>query len=234
MEKTKRSKSKIFSFLPKTARVSFSNPSYSPGRERRQENLNKFKHNAGKGFSGPIISIIPVEARRKTRNGSFDTQEPTSPKVSCIGQIKHKKRICKAKFPSPKQEKVKKEKPKLSPKFSSSFARIFLAGRRSDVKAEKVDLPARDPTLSQLKQFSSGRSAFADFDWRADGGRNYFSDEERDQSDEEEEEDFIPHSAPLGVGGRVALGPRKEVSIWKRRTMDRPKPLQLDKLAKDT
>ncbi|XP_077220907.1 uncharacterized protein At1g76070-like [Tasmannia lanceolata] len=229
MEKTKKSKSKIFSFLPKTATVSFVNPPYSPGLERRQENL---KAHAGKGFSGPIISIIPAEARRRTRNGSFDTQEPTSPKVSCMGKVKHKKRICKAKFPSPpKEEKEPKPKPKTetkSPKSSSSFMKIFRAGRKSDVKQEEEDFPARVPALGQMKQFSSGRNAFADFDWRGGGGRNYYSDEEREESDDDDEEFAIPHSAPLAVGGGVTLEPNK-ANLWKRRTMAPPRPLHFSK-----
>ncbi|XP_077246275.1 uncharacterized protein At1g76070-like [Tasmannia lanceolata] len=227
MEKTKRTKSKILSFLPKTATISFANPPPSPVR---QDNSTKFKPNTGKGFSGPI-SIIPAEARRKTKNGSFDTREPTSPKVSCIGQIKHKKRINKAKLPSTqKEDKDKKKNSKSSPKSPSSLIKIFRIGRKSDATPEKVDLPDRAPTLSQMKQFSSARNALADFEWKGGGGRNYYSDKDREEEDEEEEEFVIPHSAPLGVGGGVALEPRKEINIWKRRTMAPPRPLQLGKL----
>nr|DAD24309.1 TPA_asm: hypothetical protein HUJ06_025773 [Nelumbo nucifera] len=36
----------------------------------------------------------PVEAQTKSKNGNFDAQEPTSSKVSCIGQIKNRKKMC--------------------------------------------------------------------------------------------------------------------------------------------
>uniref|UniRef100_A0A5B7BNF0 Uncharacterized protein n=1 Tax=Davidia involucrata TaxID=16924 RepID=A0A5B7BNF0_DAVIN len=55
------------------------------------------KTHVGRGFFDPIISIIPAEARRKPKNSSFEAQEPTSPKVSCMGQIKRKMKIKKTK-----------------------------------------------------------------------------------------------------------------------------------------
>ena len=87
-EKESKLKNKIFKILPKAAAaavsMTFQNPPFSPGRD------HKFKHHGGKGFfSGPMI---PVEARRKSKDGCVETQEPTSPKISCMGQIKHKKK----------------------------------------------------------------------------------------------------------------------------------------------
>ena len=38
-----------------------------------------------------IPLLIPAEARRKLKDGGINFQEPTSPEVSCMGQIKHKK-----------------------------------------------------------------------------------------------------------------------------------------------
>ncbi|KAG9442862.1 hypothetical protein H6P81_018716 [Aristolochia fimbriata] len=241
MEKPAKSKSKIFSFI-------FLNQPFSPGRD-------KFK--AGKGFSGPIISIIPAEARRKTRNGSFDAQEPTSPKVSCIGQIKHKKKICKAKcataaaVPAAVKESKGRKKGK---QHSSAIGRMFRGGKgrkgAAEESKEEVDLEVRPPPpgLGQMRKFSSGREAFRDFDWRAaanrGGGaalsrqRGYYSDEEQrdDHSDEDDEDDFmvahsgplVAFSAPLAVGGAQSAEPRKEINIWKRRTMAAPRPLELN------
>eukprot|EP00268_Persea_americana_P022829 TRINITY_DN22626_c0_g1_i1.p1 TRINITY_DN22626_c0_g1~~TRINITY_DN22626_c0_g1_i1.p1 ORF type:complete len:242 (+),score=53.83 TRINITY_DN22626_c0_g1_i1:169-894(+) len=232
MEKT-RSKISIFSFLPKATSFSFSNHPFSPSHDKRQENLSKFKANAGRGFSGPIVSIIPAEARRKAKNGSFDGQEPTSPKVSCIGQIKQKKKICKPKCNSPPPKQAHK-------KLQFKIGRIFHGARRTskpDVEDTPSPAPVPAPSLGQLRRFTSGRSVFADFDWKAPGGdvsshRGYYSDEERDgrdhDDDDDDDHDFaVPHSAPLVVGGGVAFGPRKEMNIWNRRTMDPPRSLQL-------
>ncbi|KAL4650293.1 hypothetical protein ACB092_01G076700 [Castanea dentata] len=246
MEKQGKPKNKILKFLPRAASAvaaSFQNPTFSPGRDRRSEvNTNRFR--ANRGFSGPIISIIPDEARRKSsKNGGFETQEPTSPKVSCMGQIKHKKQIKKAKRATPPRPQESKPVTTTTTMFSSSsppeqkntnkhasaFMRIFTGGK-----------PPRNievPSLSQMKRFASGRNSLGDFDWTAQMSPvdkdilKYYSDEERGESDEEEEM-RIPFSAPMMVGGGVPLQPRKEINLWKRRTLSPPTPLQLNPLVK--
>jgi hypothetical protein len=73
MEKQAKPKNKILKFRPREASavaVSFQNPPFSLGRDRRSEiNANKLKNHARIGFSGPnIIPMIPNEARRKASN----------------------------------------------------------------------------------------------------------------------------------------------------------------------
>ncbi|KAA8528783.1 hypothetical protein F0562_036138 [Nyssa sinensis] len=219
MEKPAKSKSGLLKFLPRAASaVTFQNPPFSPNRD------NKMKTHVGKGFSGPIISIIPAEARRKPKNSSFATQEPTSPKVSCMGQIKlkhkHKKKIKKTKQavslpkdfkPAPSPVEAKKKPSTIRNIFSSAKP-----GRKSDASADhdhdhKPPLPDRSaaPSLNQMKRFASGRDKFASFDWTAQiapvhdsDQRNYYSDEERGDSEgeKEEEEIIIPFSAPILIG----------------------------------
>ncbi|KAF3970770.1 hypothetical protein ACB098_01G069300 [Castanea mollissima] len=264
MEKQGKPKNKILKFLPRAASAvaaSFQNPTFSPGRDRRSEvNTNRFR--ANRGFSGPIISIIPDEARRKSsKNGGFETQEPTSPKVSCMGQIKHKKQIKKAKRATPPRPQESKPVTTTTTMFSSSsppeqkntnkhasaFMRIFTGVKppRSNKNGGFADKPdgvvADDievPSLSQMKRFASGRNSLGDFDWTAQMSPvdkdilKYYSDEERGESDEEEEEMRIPFSAPMMVGGGVPLQPRKEINLWKRRTLSPPTPLQLNPLVK--
>ncbi|GLT35007.1 hypothetical protein SLA2020_094920 [Shorea laevis] len=232
MEKQGKQKSMFLKFLPKVASaVTFQNPPFSPGREKR--------------FSGPIVSIIPDEARRKTlKNESYETSEPTSPKISCMGQIKHKKKICKSKREMAAREGLELKKafssPKEEKKHSSAIRGMFTSSklaRKSD--ENKKSFSDKAPSLGQMKQFASGRDAFAEFDWKADQitqveedhHRNYYSDEEgRRSSDGEEEEVIIPFSAPIMVGGGVPLQPRKEINLWKRRTMNPPRPLQLNSM----
>ena len=252
MEKPAKSKNVILKYLPKAASaINFqnSNPNpFSPGRDHKRSSdaTNKFKSHggAGRGFSGPMIPMIPVEAPRRSRSGNFDWQEPTSPKVSCMGQIKskHKKRIQKTKrVPSTKDQ----SKPREMKKQHSTLQRIFRRSdsrRKSDASSDdyKPPVPERAaPPLGQMRRFSSGRNAFASFDWSAPvapldpDGRNYYSDEERvDFEDEEDEEVIIPFSAPILVGGgaaAAALEPRKEINLWKRRPMAPPRPLRLNK-----
>ncbi len=253
MEKQTKPKNKILKFLPRAASAvaaSFQNPTFSPGRDRRISEINTNRLKA-RGFSGPIISMIPDEARRnKPKNGVFETQEPTSPKVSCMGQIKHKKQIKKAKRAKPPLPEMKPVTTSSSPphelkKHASKLRRIFTAGGRKLSGASVVckppdDIDNRAPCLSQMKRFTSGRNSLGDFDWMAEISpvehrdvRNYYSDEERGESDEEEEEVIIPFSAPMMmIGEGVALQPRKEINLWKRRTMTPPKPLELNTLVK--
>ncbi|TKY57597.1 hypothetical protein E2542_SST14647 [Spatholobus suberectus] len=243
MEKEKQSKlrSKILKILPKAAAaVTFQNLPFSPGRD------HKFKHSGGKGFfSGPMI---PDEARRKPKDGGVETQEPTSPKISCMGQIKHKKKHVKkggAKSMSmptraidsasstPRDTEEKKQKQKHASKFQKM---LFHAGKPKTVSSKKSDAVADTaPPLGHMRRFASGRETFSNFDWKAQIApeeRDCYSDcDDRVESDAEDEV-IIPFSAPIMVGGGAAsvpnLQPRKEINLWKRRTMGPPRPLQLN------
>ncbi|KAI3875784.1 hypothetical protein MKX03_023707 [Papaver bracteatum] len=241
-------KMKIFSFLPKSATVTFQqNPApYSPGRE----NNHKLKSShVNKGFSG---QLIPDEARRKSSSNerSFDsTQEPTSPKVSCMGQIKLKKKVYNnSKSPSKEeQDQQKKNKkrtknhkdnnkpsktseeavpPAAAPKEENKKKFDFFVSNNKKQQPSLANTKAA-PSLDQMKRFASGRESLANFDWRD------FHDD--DGQEDEEDEVFIAHSAPLmmGGGGRVATEPKKEINLWKRRTTTPPKPLQISVTNKD-
>ncbi|CAK7346110.1 unnamed protein product [Dovyalis caffra] len=247
MEKRAASAPKrVLKFLPKAASaINFHSLPFSPGRDKRSENTHKHKAIVGRG-ANPIRSMIPVEVRRQPTNESFETQEePTSPKISCMGQIKHKRKMNKATYKhiSPPQDtKPVSQAPNQVKKQASKLKRLFTgskAGRKSNASdGDKPTVPDRAPSLSQMKRFASGRDTLASFDWtghqiapmRSDH-RDCYSDEERDdgfgEEDEDDEEVIIPFSAPIMVGGGVDLLPRKEVNIWKRRTMNPPRPLQL-------
>lgn len=248
MEKEKPAKSKkniILKFLPKAAAaaasaVTFQNHPFSPGREKRFHH----HHHNHKGFSGPIISIIPAEARNRKSNNETN-QEPTSPKVSCIGQIKQRKKKKKIiKTPVVLLEKI----PSKKKSSRSNFRNLFQRGRKSDA-ADDISISSshvlqnRAPCLNHMKKFASGREGnLSNFDWKnvqitPEDHRKYYSDDDRedycDEVDEEEEEVIIPFSAPILVGRdsrpNFPLEPKKEINLWKRRTMTKPNPLQLKK-----
>ncbi|KAJ8772650.1 hypothetical protein K2173_027827 [Erythroxylum novogranatense] len=239
MEKQSKSKNKFLKLLPRAATaVNFQNPPFSPGRDKFRCNQHGCK-----GFSGPIIKMIPDEVRTKPKNGGeFETQEPTSPKVSCIGQIKHKKKMNKAKRAEEKNrgasrpDELKKQTSRIRRLFSRSTTKDR---RKSDAsKDEKVRVPERGPPgLGQIRRFASSRDTFANFDWTAQiapvdlDHREYpFSDDDirdSDREEEEEEEIIIPFSAPMAIGGGASK-PRKEINLWKRRTTNPPIPLRLN------
>ncbi|KAI4321655.1 hypothetical protein MLD38_035013 [Melastoma candidum] len=235
---------KIFRFLPRAASavIAFQNLPFSPGKGKIGPSD---RANHPLRFSGPLLPNKSFDEL------CFDGPEPTSPKISCMGQIKHKK----SKIKKPHKDKLE-DRPdaplriKGAKRGASKLRRIFSAKleKRSGTSVgswardDRSRLPDRAPSLSQAKRFASGRDVLADFDWSAPFTpvdkelRNYYSDEEErrrtsDDRAEEEEEDYnddkeevmIQFSAPLPVGTR----PRKEVNLWKRRTMAPPRPLQL-------
>lgn len=211
MEKQSKPKSNFIKFLPRAASaVTFHNPPVSPGRENRPL--------PGRGFSGPVkISIIPREARSKSDNSGFETPEPTSPKVSCIGQIKQKKKM---------KELAKKTVAAVESKNghpASGIKRILRGGKvlgraKSNVAASgKPPLPEKAPGLNQMKRFSSGRGGLANFDWTAQIAPD---DVEGEESGGRRRVWINEEVGPLQ--------PRKEVNIWKRRTVVPPPLLQLN------
>lgn len=256
MEKEKQSKllrNKIMRMLPKAAAavtVTFQNPPFSPGRVK--------PHGGGKGFfSGPMI---PNEARRKPKDGGTETQEPTSPKISCMGQIKHKKKQIQS-FKSKSvsvthtRHAVVNSSASSTPRDTTTtttevvkkqgnrFQRMFGSRKLSNASASEFSASLgeegnnyRAPPVGEMRRFASGREAFASFDWKAQVApeeieqRNCFS-----EAEEEDDEVLIPFSAPIGgtagAGGASNLRnlkPRKEINLWKRRTMAPPRPLQLN------
>ncbi|OIT38715.1 PREDICTED: uncharacterized protein At1g76070-like [Nicotiana attenuata] len=241
MEKPCMSKKKtIFKLLPKAAAAAVfilqnAHAPFSPSREQRLATDYHHKNHHYKGFAGPIISVIPAD--QSGRNKS----EPSSPKVSCIGQIKHnkKKMLNSSSSKNLQKHHVKK-------KSVSSFGNIFagkaklLPGRKSDVSADNIiaKLPDRAPCLSQMKRFASGREPLTKFDWRSiqitaeDRDLKYYTDDEdRGYSEDEEDEFNIGFPAPIIIGRcrtNITLEPRKEINLWKRRTMNQPRPLQLN------
>ncbi|KAG6390616.1 hypothetical protein SASPL_148354 [Salvia splendens] len=211
MEKaSSKSKSKILRLIPRAATASFSfqNP-------RVRGNSNNLKSQLYRAFSCPMISMIPAEAREESK--SSEIQEPTSPKISCMGQIKPKKKICRL---QPEFGPVIPSQPATLNKNPSVIKKIFNGRRKSDdsINRGKPPLPDRAPRLSHLMRFASSRDKFACHDW-AGGGGDWGS-----YSDVDDDVVF----PMLGSVADVVLEPRKEINLWKRRTVAQLKPLKLN------
>lgn len=213
---------KLLKYLPKP--TSFSIPTTTGGGAAAPYRA---------GFSGPInISIVPKEARRKAKKRSEepDFEEPTSPKVSCIGQVKNKhkkkKKIVKNKKEKEEEEeeKIKIQKIKKPSALQSMFSRKVRPGRAAAAEVEAAAVVV--PEIGMMRRFRSGRETLGDFDWRKAVER-----EDDDDDDEFEDEILVPHSAPIlmGGGGVVAAERKKKeaVNLWKRRTLSPPKSLQV-------
>lgn len=247
--------SKILKFLPRatSTHVSFQNPPlYSPNKYKRSSE-KPHKSNLGIGFSGNLISS---ENRRKTKNDVSNSKlvfEPTSPRVSCMGTVKCKQyrnklnnKVSRTTSYTPErstynktsdQEKVQKFDREKSKK-KLGFGSIFSGGsrRKSDATNDK-SFTEKGACLSTMKRFSSGRDAFSNFDWTTQVAP---LDSSQRNSNADDEEIMIPSSAPVmvrnkgvcddkfvRVDGGLSLEPRKEINLWKRRTMAKPQPLQL-------
>ncbi|KAM0019602.1 hypothetical protein Hdeb2414_s0025g00657681 [Helianthus debilis subsp. tardiflorus] len=240
-----------------TSSVSFQSPLlYSPVKDKKPSE-KPHKSNLGIGFSGPMLSTLPSDTHRKINNDSKLTllHEPTSPRVSCVGTVKCKHYRKLNNKPTNKfsrttsytpvrtykteedQEKVMKVDSVVVKSKKKCWVRsLFSGGRRKcdaiDEKS-KVALTGRQkgPCLSTMKRFASGRDAFVSFDWTTQVAP-------LDSGGRDGEEVVMPSSAPVivrnkGVGddfvrvGGVKLEPRKEINLWKRRTMAKPQPLQV-------
>ncbi|KAG4973473.1 hypothetical protein GLYMA_11G081300v4 [Glycine max] len=105
-----------------------------------------------------MVSIIPKEARRKHKGESFSAREPTSPTVSCMGQVQGKKK-----------KKARKQKRAQAHKDSIGEKKKILLwiqkgsdeGRKHRVLEEKA---VEAPSLNTMKKFASGRGSLYDFD----------------------------------------------------------------------
>ncbi|KAF3519786.1 hypothetical protein DY000_02064032 [Brassica cretica] len=222
--------------LPKAMSFGHRVPPFSPGRDLHHHHNNTTSSSSNKAyFSGPMVPLVPKAARVRRNKSDAVWSEPTSPKVSCIGQIK---RVKSKRSSSPKKNMI----PKIPKTSSSSLAKGDEKGRVSMIKrlfsfssaagsgnssrksrpAAATEHPvtvvssAAVPSLGQMKKFASSREGLGGFDWAVEmkreeespADRGYYSDEER--------------RAPL-----MSLKPKTEVNLWKRRTIDPPKPLHL-------
>ncbi|XP_061346111.1 uncharacterized protein At1g76070-like [Gastrolobium bilobum] len=155
MEKISQIKSKFFKFLSKQpiTSVSFRSPTVSPCRSPTR-----------------IVSIIPKEARRKHKGGSFSAKEPTSPKVSCMGQVQSKKNR-----KAQKRKRVQQPPKKNNNSVRCPEKKILLwiskgsdKGRKQSgkgfVSEEKAQDTLKAPSLDTMKKFTSGRGSLYDFD----------------------------------------------------------------------
>ncbi|XP_049398371.1 uncharacterized protein At1g76070-like [Solanum stenotomum] len=242
--KSSKKKITILKLLPKAAAAAAfilqnAHAPFSPSREKRLAAEHHHKNHHQKGFTGPIIPVIPAH------QVSGRKSEPGSPKISCMGQIKHnKKKTLNRMRSSEKTSTSKNQRKDVMKKSMSNFGSMFvgksklISGRKSDVAVENIicKLPDRAPCLSQMQRFASGREPLTNFDWRSiqitpQDQRKYYTDDDREFSDNDNEDDEIsPFSGPTLLGRSrttICLEPRKEINLWKRRTMVQPRPLQL-------
>lgn len=155
MEKLLEMRNKFFKFLPNQP-VAFQNP----------PQLSPNRCVAPKGYRSPCrVSIIPLEARRKHRkNGSFSVREPTSPKVSCMGQVEGKK---KGKAP---HKRVQNPPANKGDSVLLRAKKVMLCRGSGDCevlkqkKEEEVPPAKLAPSLGAMKKFAGGRRSAFDFD----------------------------------------------------------------------
>ncbi|KAK4783734.1 hypothetical protein SAY86_018102 [Trapa natans] len=228
---------KIFMFIPRAASavVTFKSPPISPR-----------KPPIGGGL------VIRRDARRRFKNDSFDSREPASPIVSCVGQVKKSKNRKKKK----KKEEadsmemtaraptkppldlpiaLKKKEPHMH---MTIILKLFKSKKLQGEKSHGCDDAGPNigynnenqvPPLGHLKQFSSSRSVLANFDSMSHNGTAVARDNVLEHGHQREERlARVTQSGPIeviscrGYGEDILLQPRKEVNLWKRRTGIRP------------
>ncbi|GLJ31763.1 hypothetical protein SUGI_0638950 [Cryptomeria japonica] len=158
-ESQSASSNPVLACLPKMSSIisGYHMASVSPGRVEYGCRANR----AG-GIRRPI-SLIPKEAMEKKNDHRFEPQEPTSPKVSCTGQVKKIKQAKQILMRSQDRPPLSSQtRPLLSPpggKFSKM--KSFFSGKKVTESAlcESPDQIAVNncPSLGQMKRFSSAR-----------------------------------------------------------------------------
>jgi len=139
-------------------------------------------------------------------------------------------------MPTRATETASSTTPRDEKKQRTKFQRmLFPAGKPKAAAARKQSDAGDDraPPLGHMRRFASGRETFSNFDWKAQIApeeRDCYSDNDDRVESDAEDDVVIPFSAPLGAGGAPLLSvqPRKEINLWKRRTMAAPRPLQLN------
>ncbi|KAE9614581.1 hypothetical protein Lal_00012148 [Lupinus albus] len=171
MEKISKMKRKLFKFLPKQSVASsiafHQNPNLSPS-----------SNVPTKGYRSSVtkVSIIPKEARRKHRSASFSAREPSSPKVTCMGKVKCKKREKTHKQKMVQKISVKNDDSDPCDEKKENILLWIFKGRDEEegqkgndekgfvLEEEKQDTQIAAPSLGKMNKFSSGRGSLCDFD----------------------------------------------------------------------
>ncbi|XP_058777743.1 uncharacterized protein At1g76070-like [Vicia villosa] len=164
MEQLLKIKTTILKFITKQpvsiSLVTFQNPTLSPCR-------SPMTH---------VVSLFPKEARRKQKRGiSFSPKEPTSPKVSCMGQVNCKKK--KKKMMKEKEKKLHKgvqqvvsTKKNDSVRGSETKVMVWISKGSFEGRKEGGEdktsamVGSAPPSLDAMKKFTSGRGSLYDFD----------------------------------------------------------------------
>ncbi|KAI4327790.1 hypothetical protein L6164_020212 [Bauhinia variegata] len=175
MEKLSKLKGKFFKFLlhQPVASVTFhQNPSVSPSRSVAGTPTRTCRSPIRK------VPIFPKEARRKFKKGGFGVREPSSPKVSCMGQVQCKNRKHKRVQAETEQrdsasvsghEKIKKEKLQLLWIFKGSGqgqkqCEKAFASQEKGIISATVSATETTPSFGNMKKFASCRGSLSDFD----------------------------------------------------------------------
>ncbi|KAK4778094.1 hypothetical protein SAY87_018281 [Trapa incisa] len=191
---------KIFMFIPRAASavVTFKSPPISPR-----------KPPIGGGL------VIRRDARRRFKNDSFDSREPASPIVSCVGQVKKSKNRKKKKKkeeeadsmemtaraptkpPLDRPIALKKKEPHMH---MTIILKLFKSKKLQGEKSHGYDDAGPNigynnenqvPPLGHLKQFSSSRSVLANFDSMSHNGTAVARDNVLEHGHQREERDNV-------------------------------------------
>lgn len=237
-----KSKSKL---LKAASSISFHNLPFSPHRIKNRKKNKKAATEEDK------------KAYKLKNEGLESIFGPTSPRISCMGQIKHKKKksenleiyLKKEIYPfsSPQVYSSKNKSSGIKPMFFLSEAQKIPSNMRNNGRKSDASPASRSLCLNQMKRFASSREgALTNFDWKIarmelDHLDEYFEEWKNEYQVDEDDMDAevevevigIPISAaPIAVvdgGGDQLLKPREEINIWQRRTIAKPMALNIQR-----
>ncbi|KAK7379739.1 hypothetical protein VNO78_34429 [Psophocarpus tetragonolobus] len=159
MEKLLQMKDKLFKLILKqpVASMAFQNPTMIPSGSVTPRGGRSSAHR---------VSIVPKEARIKPISESLSVQEPNSPKVSCLGQVKGKNRKAQAHKQKRVQTLVKNDSATCPEK--KKF--LLWVSKRKGVGPEEIgkleEKPPNThaaPSLGTMKECESSRGSLSGF-----------------------------------------------------------------------
>ncbi|KAG9150289.1 hypothetical protein Leryth_017595 [Lithospermum erythrorhizon] len=178
----------------KLLKISFHNLPFSPHRIKNRKKNKKVKEDGKKAY------------KLKNEGVAESLYGPVSPKISCMGQIKHKKKVAEnmhvyfqkeiIPFSTP-QPYSKNKSSVIKPLFFLSEAEKIPSNMRNNGRSSDASGVNRPICLNQVKRFASCNNggALANFDWKIarmelDHLDEYFEEWKNDYQVDEEDDHY--------------------------------------------
>ncbi|KAK4781121.1 hypothetical protein SAY87_017227 [Trapa incisa] len=171
-------------------------------------------------------SVVPTD-------GSFDKGEPTSPSVSCMGRVEKKKMKMKITMATTSvaagAPPEASHRPNGDTPIPTMIVKLFRGrrGKRSQLHHALARGGGKKPAPYPDHLAARRRAVLVNLDWVARGITVVTTDSSSNNGSSTDREVETISSISSSLGEDVALQPKKEINLWKRRATIRPPMLRL-------